>query len=169
MAEQLHDRVGARTLFATHDHELCDLARERPRVKNCSIAVKEVEGRVRFLRKLISGAASKSYGIEVARLAGLPPEVIARARELLHNLEAGEFDEAGHPRLARRVGPLTPPAAAVAIDVSQLGLFGPAPIAAHRPSDTVLKALEEFPLEVSTPLEALNAIARWKTELKKKE
>ncbi|HEY0880059.1 MAG TPA: DNA mismatch repair protein MutS, partial [Archangium sp.] len=102
VAEHLHDRLGARTLFATHYHELTDLSREKPRVKNCSIAVREQQGRIIFLRKLIEGAASRSYGIEVARLAGLPPEVLARARELLKTLEAGEFDEAGRPRLAKR-------------------------------------------------------------------
>jgi DNA mismatch repair protein MutS len=80
VAEHLHDRIGARTLFATHYHELTDLAREKPRVKNCSIAVREQQGRVIFLRKLVEGAASSlSYGIEVARLAGLPARG-ARAR-----------------------------------------------------------------------------------------
>ncbi len=166
VAEQLHDRVGARTLFATHYHELTDLARERPRVKNCSIAVKEVEGRVLFLRKLVSGVASKSYGIEVARLAGLPPEVIARARELLHNLEASELDEAGHPRLARRVGGAA--SAPPSIDLAQLGLFGPVAPVVNGPKDGVLKALEEFSIDASSPLEALNAIARWKAQLLKK-
>ncbi|MBS1149796.1 MAG: mismatch repair protein MutS [Myxococcaceae bacterium] len=167
VAEQLHDRVGARTLFATHYHELTDLARERPRVKNCSIAVKEVEGRVLFLRKLVSGSASKSYGIEVARLAGLPPEVIARARELLHNLEASELDETGHPRLARRL-PSANAAAPAIVDLSQLALFGPVAATVSGPKESVLRALEEFSLDASSPLEALNAIARWKAALGKK-
>jgi DNA mismatch repair protein MutS len=166
VAEQLHDRVGARTLFATHYHELTDLAREKPRVKNCSIAVKELGGKVLFLRKLIAGAASKSYGIEVARLAGLPPEVIARARELLHNLEASELDEAGHPRLARRVLPVQA-APMAAADTSQLALFGAPASPASQASTALLKQIEDFPLEVSTPLDALNAIARWKAALKK--
>ena len=167
VAEQLHDRVGARTLFATHYHELTDLARERPRVKNCSIAVKEVEGRVLFLRKLVSGSASKSYGIEVARLAGLPPEVIARARELLHNLEASELDETGHPRLARKL-PSANAAAPTIVDLSQLALFGPVAATVSGPKESVLRALEEFSLDASSPLEALNAIARWKAALGKK-
>ncbi len=167
VAEQLHDRVGARTLFATHYHELTDLARERPRVKNCSIAVREVGGRVLFLRKLVSGSASKSYGIEVARLAGLPPEVVARARELLHNLEASELDETGHPRLARKatVAPAEPTAR---VDRSQLGLFGPVSPVVSGPNEAVLRALEEFSTDASSPLEALNAIARWKAALAKK-
>jgi hypothetical protein len=101
VAEHLHDAVGCRTLFATHYHELQDLARERPAVRNLTVAVREVGDRVVFLRKLVQGGASRSYGIEVAKLAGLPPEVLARAREILANLEALEVDEGGHAALAR--------------------------------------------------------------------
>ncbi len=82
-------------LFATHFHELTDLARERPRVKNLSMAVREWGGEVLFLRRVVEGPASRSYGIEVARLAGLPDSVVARAREILRNLEQGELDETG--------------------------------------------------------------------------
>ena len=99
VAEHLHDRVGCRTLFATHYHELQDLARERPAVRNLTVAVREVGDRVVFLRKLVQGGASRSYGIEVAKLAGLPAEVLARAREILKNLESMEVDEAGHAAL----------------------------------------------------------------------
>jgi DNA mismatch repair protein MutS len=81
VAEHLHDRVGCRTLFATHYHELQDLARERPAVRNLTVAVREVGEQVVFLRKLVQGGASRSYGIEVAKLAGLPVEVLARARD----------------------------------------------------------------------------------------
>jgi len=168
VAEHLHDRTGARTLFATHYHELTDLGREKPRVKNCSVAVREQGGKVIFLRKLVPGAASRSYGIEVARLAGLPPEVLARARELLANLEAGEFDEVGRPRLARRAtaGQKAPPAPAA--DDSQLGLFagGPKKAPAAPGAEAVLAALEAFSVETTSPLEALNAIAQWKRKLK---
>ncbi|MFZ5442207.1 MAG: DNA mismatch repair protein MutS [Myxococcota bacterium] len=169
VAEHLHDRLGARTLFATHYHELTDLAREKTRVKNCSIAVREQQGKVIFLRKLIAGAASRSYGIEVARLAGLPPEVLARARELLKNLEAGEFDEAGRPRLAKRAtGNAGEKAPAAPVDDSQLGLFGGRPKAAAPTSAqaAVLAALEAFSIDTSSPLEALNALAEWKRRLK---
>jgi DNA mismatch repair protein MutS len=164
VAEHLHDRTGARTMFATHYHELTDLGREKPRVKNLSIAVREQGGKVIFLRKLVAGAASKSYGIEVARLAGLPPEVLARARELLKTLEAGEFDETGRPRLARRAAGEAPRAEALpAVDESQLGLFGaPRPAPRTPAASNVLKALADFSVEASSPLEALNAIARWK-------
>jgi DNA mismatch repair protein MutS len=171
VAEHLPDRTGARTLFATHYHELTDLAREKPRVQNCSIAVREAEGKVIFLRKLIAGAASRSYGIEVARLAGLPPEVLARARELLKNLEAGEFDEAGRPRLARRAtGPSKAAAVAPSVDTSQLGLFGGERVVtpAAAAASAVLAALESFSVDGSTPLEALSQIAAWKQQLKGK-
>jgi DNA mismatch repair protein MutS len=168
VAEHLHDRTGARTMFATHYHELTDLAREKPRVQNCSIAVREFEGKVIFLRKLIAGAASRSYGIEVARLAGLPPEVLARARELLKNLEAGEFDEAGRPRLARRATGPVKPVPVPTVDTSQLGLFAEprAPRPADAAADGVLAALDAFSVDTTTPLEALAAIAGWKQKLK---
>ncbi len=101
VAEHLHDAIGCRTLFATHYHELQDLARERPAVRNLTVAVREVGEQVVFLRKLVQGGASRSYGIEVAKLAGLPAKVLARAREILRNLEAMEVDEGGHATLAR--------------------------------------------------------------------
>ncbi len=169
VAEHLHDRVGARTLFATHYHELTDLGREKPRVRNCSISVSEEGGHVTFLRKLVDGPASRSYGIEVARLAGLPPEVLARARELLKNLEAGEFDPSGRPRLARRaVGTARAPVPMLASDTSQLGLFGE--LAPPAPKDStagaVLDALKAFDVDRSTPLDALTAVAAWKQLLK---
>jgi DNA mismatch repair protein MutS len=167
VAEHLSDRVGARSLFATHYHELTDLCKERPKVKNLSMAVQEHQGRVIFLRKLVEGAASRSYGIEVARLAGLPPEVLARARELLANLEAGEFDESGRPRLARRAqGNKTAPTAAES--KNQLGLFISAPTkpsAADELKTEILEALKSFPLDTKTPLEAMNALAAWRAKL----
>ena len=89
VAEYLHDAIGARTLFATHYHELCALSESRPRVKNVSVAVREHDGEIVFLRRVVPGAAPQSYGIDVARLAGLPRSVIARARQILGRLEGG--------------------------------------------------------------------------------
>ena len=105
IAEYLHDhpRHSARTLFATHYHELTELARLRPGVQNYQVAVSESEGRIVFLRKVIPGCASKSYGIEVARLAGLPGQVVARAQEILSNLEQNELDVSGKPKFARHL------------------------------------------------------------------
>ena len=155
VAEHLHDAIGCRTLFATHYHELQDLARERPAVRNLTVAVREVGDRIVFLRKLVQGGASRSYGIEVAKLAGLPAEVLARAREILRNLEAMEVDEGGHAALAR--GRRRRADAA-----SQLGLFAaPADPAAA----AVAKALRALDLDALRPLDALNLLAGWKKEL----
>lgn len=103
VAEALHDRDGrgVRTLFATHYHELTELVTSKERVKNFNVAVREWNGEIIFLRKMVPGGTSRSYGIEVARIAGLPQDVIERAKEILHNLEGGEVDEAGRPRMAR--------------------------------------------------------------------
>ncbi|MGC1679143.1 MAG: DNA mismatch repair protein MutS, partial [Candidatus Binataceae bacterium] len=152
VAEYLHDSARAKVLFATHFHELTDLARERPRVKNLSMAVREWGGEVLFLRRVIEQPASRSYGIEVARLAGLPDSIITRAREILSNLEQGELDEAGgvrlaHERNADRVAP-------------QLGLFAPIE---SRVADE-LRALE---IDRLTPVEALNVLAAMHARLKK--
>jgi DNA mismatch repair protein MutS len=102
IAEYLHDRTKARTLFATHYHELTELEMTRPGVKNYNVAVREWNEQIIFLRKIIRGGADKSYGIQVARLAGLPPEVIARAREVLGNLETSELNADGKPKLAEK-------------------------------------------------------------------
>jgi len=153
VAEQIHDRIGCRTLFATHYHELQDLARERPRVRNLTVAVREVGDRVVSLRKLVPGGASRSYGIEVAKLAGLPPEVLARAREILRNLEALEVDEGGHAALARGGARRRERAPA-----AQLGLFG----APDPRLERIRAELGALDLDRLTPLEALNAVAGWK-------
>ncbi|MGH9825329.1 MAG: DNA mismatch repair protein MutS, partial [Blastocatellia bacterium] len=105
IAEYLHDNPGhaAKTLFATHYHEMTELAALLPGVRNYQMAVKESAGNIVFLRRVVEGSASKSYGIEVARLAGLPRTVIERAREILANLEANELDVTGRPKLARHL------------------------------------------------------------------
>ena len=103
VAEFLHnnEKAKAKTLFATHYHELTDLALTLAGVKNYNVVVSERKDQIVFLRKIVPGAADKSYGIQVARLAGLPLEVVDRAKEILTNLEEGEFSEAGQPTLAR--------------------------------------------------------------------
>jgi DNA mismatch repair protein MutS len=121
VAEHLHDLdgVGVKTLFATHYQELTELPRLKPRVKNFQVLVAESGGNIVFLHQLAPGAASESYGIQVAKLAGVPQEVITRAQEVLENLEAGTLDPMGLPRLARhRRRP--------AKEAPQLGLFPPA-------------------------------------------
>jgi DNA mismatch repair protein MutS len=105
IAEYLHDseRHSAKTIFATHYHELTELAKLRPGVRNYQVAVSEAKGEIVFLRKVVAGAASKSYGIEVARLAGLPRTVVERAQEILANLEQNELDVTGKPKFARHL------------------------------------------------------------------
>ena len=118
VAEYLHNHtpVKAKTLFATHYHELTDLTVTLPGAKNYSVLVRESGERIVFLRKIAEGAADKSYGIQVARLAGLPEGVVDRAREILTNLEEGEFQEDRQPTLAK--SPRREP-----IDENQLPLF----------------------------------------------
>ncbi|MDH3684752.1 MAG: DNA mismatch repair protein MutS [Myxococcales bacterium] len=148
VAEYLHDTpgLGARTLFATHYHELADLARTRPRVRNAHFEVREWGEDVVFLRRLVPGEANRSYGIQVARLAGLPAPVIARAREVLTALESGEATT-----VAQVGGDAPVPGQ------DQLGLFAPAapapePTSAER---SVLARLREADLDKTAPIDAL--------------
>ncbi len=157
IAEYLHDRYegkGTKTLFATHYHELTDLARLKPRIHNWNVAVKEWNDEIIFLRKLDKGGMNRSYGIQVARLAGLPSTVIDRAKEILRNLEEGELTETGIPTLSvsERSGGSKPPPA-------QLELF------AARPSP-VEEAVRKVDIDTMTPLEALNFLHRLKAEVK---
>lgn len=105
IAEYLHDhdRHSAKTLFATHYHEMTELSKLRPGVRNYQVAVSESKGEIVFLRKVVEGSASKSYGIEVAKLAGLPKTVVERAREILTNLEQNELDVTGKPKFAKHL------------------------------------------------------------------
>jgi len=147
--EFLHDnpaRSGI-TLFATHYHEVTDLAKTKPRVANYNVAVKEWNEQIIFLRKVIEGAADKSYGIQVAKLAGIPRSVIERAREILTTLERHERDLVEE---TRRRGP-KPPA-------NQLALFS------TREHD-IAEALRAIDVDALTPLEALNRLYELKQRL----
>ena len=121
VAEYLHNnpQVKAKTLFATHYHELTDLALTMPGVKNYNVLVRERNDEIAFLRKIVHGGSDKSYGIQVARLAGMPDDVIGRAKEILANLEEGELAETGQPKIAKRR-----PRRSTANNASQLNLFG---------------------------------------------
>ncbi|HUB67865.1 MAG TPA: DNA mismatch repair protein MutS [Candidatus Methylacidiphilales bacterium] len=101
VAEYLNITLRTRTLFATHYHELTELARLLPATKNYNVAVREWGEQIVFLRKIVPGGADKSYGIQVARLAGLPAPVLKRAKEILRELEEEQLDNAGQPRLAK--------------------------------------------------------------------
>ena len=144
--EYLHSRVRAKTLFATHYFELTELAEQLAGVKNYHVSVKETGGGIVFLRKVAPGAADRSYGIEVAKLAGLPNEVILRAREVLAEHESAERELTEH--LSPGASP--PP--------TQLTIFTPL-------SQPVLEKLREVDLNRITPLEALNLLAELKKEI----
>jgi hypothetical protein len=157
VAEHLHDtpRVAARTLFATHYHELTELALTKKRVVNLKMLVREWNDSIVFLRKVVEGSADRSYGIQVARLAGLPKEVLDRAREILANLEREELARDGRPKLARHSGD---PTGSAAHEPAQIGLFAPE-------EDPVIGALRDASLETMTPIEAMNFLAGLKDRL----
>jgi DNA mismatch repair protein MutS len=144
--EYLHARVRAKTLFATHYFELTELAEQLSGVKNYHVSVKETGGGIAFLRKVEPGAADRSYGIEVAKLAGLPNEVVLRAREVLAEHEFAEQQATAH----LSPGATPPP--------TQLTIFTPL-------SQPVLDKLREVDLNRLTPLEALNLLAELKKEI----
>jgi DNA mismatch repair protein MutS len=140
VAEFLHETEGRRprTLFATHYHELTALAGLYPRIHNFQVVVRRHGDKVVFLHQIKPGGCDDSYGIAVARLAGLPPEVIARAQEILGDLETGEFNP---ERLKERKSP-------------QLGLFTP-------PPDPLVTELSQLDIESLAPLDALNRLAEF--------
>jgi DNA mismatch repair protein MutS len=152
IVEHLHDHVGCRTLFATHYHELTDLAGTMPGVTNLNVSVKEWEDQVVFLHKIVPGAADKSYGIHVARLAGIPRSVNERAKQILAQLEAEHLDEQGRPRIGagrstRKRGDI------------QLTLFAPF-------EHPLLDQIRETEVDRITPLDALQLLSKWRAELR---
>ncbi|MBU1904260.1 MAG: DNA mismatch repair protein MutS [Proteobacteria bacterium] len=152
VAEALHDRAGkgVRALFATHYHELTELVTTKQRVKNFNIAVREWNDKIVFLRKLVPGGTSRSYGIQVAQIAGIPEDVIRRAMEILSNLEMTEADETGRPRLAHNTLPKGEER-----DMVQLDLFGS--------GDWKLKEwLRGLDIDAMTPLAALIELSKLK-------
>ncbi|MCD6452591.1 MAG: DNA mismatch repair protein MutS [Acidobacteria bacterium] len=148
-----HPRIGAKTLFATHYHELADLALTLPGIKNFNVAVKEWKGNLVFLRKVVEGASDKSYGIQVAKLAGLPRSVIARAEEILTNLERDEFTPQGEPKLAARRSERKKKEGK-----EQLSLFDDF-------GHPIVEELKKVDVDRLTPIDALNLIHRLKKKL----
>ncbi len=144
VAEYLHDlnSRGVKTLFATHYHELTQLSQTKPRVKNLNIAVKEWNDEIIFLRKLVQGGTNRSYGIQVARLAGIPHPVIDRAKRILYKIEQGDYNSSGSHGLingdrSTAKGPV------------QLDLFG-------KTENKLITELVQADISRMTPLEALN-------------
>ena len=134
-------RLGAKTLFATHYHELTDIEQELPGVRNYNIAVKKRGGDIVFLRKIVPGAADDSYGVEVAKLAGLPDRVVSRARELLQDLESG--------------------APVRTVTVAAPDQFS----ITSMENDALRRKLESIAVETLTPIEAMNALYELKQML----
>jgi DNA mismatch repair protein MutS len=153
VAEHLATNTRARpkTLFATHYHELTDLADALPGIVNCHVAAREWHDEIIFLRKVLPGRSDRSYGIQVARLAGLPRSVVARAREILQALEQDALTRGGRPSLA---GTAHEPQ-------QQLGLFQAVPPA----NDRLAERLRQLDLDQTTPLEALRLLAQLKQDL----
>ena len=146
VAEYLHDLKsrGVKTLFATHYHELTELAQIRPRIKNYNIAVKEWNDKIIFLRKLVKGGTNRSYGIQVARLAGIPAEIIRRAKRILSRIESGEGNISGSSLLAQGEEDLKN-------GHVQLNLF-------QKPEYFVLENLQKIDITKMTPIDALNCL-----------
>ncbi|MDP2861534.1 MAG: DNA mismatch repair protein MutS, partial [Desulfobacterales bacterium] len=145
VAEYLHDLngKGVKTLFATHYHELIELASAKPRVKNFNILVKEWNDEIIFLRKLAEGGTNRSYGIQVARLAGIPEKIIARAKKILYKIES-EHGINGIPLFAEN-------GAGSKKMHSQISMF-------PRPEDFIVERLKNIDISKMTPLDALNCL-----------
>jgi DNA mismatch repair protein MutS len=150
IVEFIHDELKARTLFATHYHELTDLAKELPLVQNLTVLVREWEEKIVFLHQIVPGATDKSYGIHVARLAGIPAAVNQRAKEVLAKLESDYLTPENQPKLSRR----KPKS-----DMIQLTLFGPA-------THPLLDAIRDLDTDALTPLQSLQLIHDWQARLR---
>jgi len=154
VVEYLHRLEGMRplTLFATHYHELTELSLTLKRVKNFNVAVREWNDEVIFLYKIVQGSTDHSYGIHVARLAGLPKLVVERAKEILNTLEINSVDSSGLPKLAD---------SSMIEEASQLALF------TREENGPVIEEIRHLPVETMTPIEALNKIIEWQRKIKK--
>ncbi len=161
VVEYLHDKskAGAKTLFATHYHELTELSMILDGVKNYNVLVREWNDKIIFLRKITEGGSDKSYGIQVARLAGLPDEVLSRAKEVLSNLEKKEFNEVGIPTLGQKQE--SPDNEEKKPD--QLQLFR------EKQNDLLLQELEKIDINSTSPIKALNILNELKKKIKQEE
>ncbi len=157
ITEYIADRIEAITLFATHYHELTELTRAYPGARNFNFAVKEWNEDIIFLRKIVEGGADKSYGIHVARLAGIPVEVIDRAREVLGNLEQQSLDIDDRPALARSTAKPRAGEGRKAESI-QLDFF-------QSINDEIYRELKSLDLDAMTPLEALKRLAELKDKV----
>jgi DNA mismatch repair protein MutS len=154
VVEHIHERIGCRTLFATHYHELTNLEDQLPGVRNYNVAVKEWDDQVVFLHEIVPGAADKSYGIHVAQLAGVPRSVNERAREVLAMLEAQHHEgAAASGRLPSNNGHAAAPSTNW-----QMTLFA-------TEEHPLLDEIRTADLDELTPREAHELLATWQTRL----
>ena len=162
VAEHLHDKVRAKTLFATHYHELTEICRDKSHAVNRHVAVREWNDKIVFLRKLLPGATNRSYGVQVARLAGLPSSVVERARAVLDVLEAQALQAGDRSSVSH----LRPGGGSSA--EGQLHLFAATPGPPPRTSEeeAALSQLREASIDDITPREALELIGRLQASLK---
>ncbi len=158
IVEYLHNnpRISAKTLFATHYHELTELENILPRVKNFNIVVKEWNDKIIFLRKIERGSADQSYGIQVARLAGVPDKVIKRAKQILHNLEEHEISPQGLSSTAKKQ--------LSNYHTNQLDIFD-AIIEKSEEKNEILETIRNLDVNKLTPIEAINKLSELKDKL----
>ncbi|MDR1486213.1 MAG: DNA mismatch repair protein MutS [Planctomycetaceae bacterium] len=169
ICEYLHDRIGCRTFFATHYHELTELAESFDLVHNLNVAVNELNDDVVFLHKIIQGAADKSYGIHVAKLAGIPKDVICRSREILSDLERNHTKLAAHGETdeLRNLTTTSPDGENVnhvvrvrrkTVGTIQFSLFG-------QDDHPIIEEIRAIDLEKTNPIDALQLLINWKKKL----
>jgi len=156
--EYIHEKVRAKTLFATHYHELTDIPLILKGVKNYNVSVKEWNDEIIFLRKIIEGACDHSYGIQVARLAGVPQEVIRRAKEVLRNLEQNELTPDQKPVIAKHEEETKAAKGKPSKLASQLSIF-------DTTGADIIEMLRKLDVNALTPVEALNKLAEMKKRL----
>ena len=162
-------KLGAKTLFATHYHELTELEEKLSSVKNFSIAVKEQGEDIIFLRKIVNGGADKSYGIQVARLAGLPEDILSRAKEIVELLSLNDINSHERSEMIKTGGDIADKYKTAKknsrhketeMEMKQLSLF------AERKQDNILDDIRDMDLSAITPIQALNKLAELQEELK---
>ena len=150
IVEHLHDKIGARALFATHYHELTQLQNSLPGVRNYNVAVKEWDENIVFLHRIVPGGADKSYGIHVARLAGVPHTVNQRAKDILEQLETDHLNHRGDSKITP---PRRKPDSPIQLTLFEMG---------HHP---LIDKLRELDVSSITPLQALQLLEQWQQEL----